>query len=441
VSLGDALSPWLIVPFGGLLLCIAVLPLAAPAWFDRLPNKALVAAVFGVPVLVYLAVEFGAVGRERILSTAEEYFSFIILLAALFTISGGIYLTGDPLGTPRNNLSFLAVGAVLANFVGTTGAAMLLVRPLLRANSERTRTRHIFVFLIFVVCNTGGLLTPLGDPPLFLGLLQGVSFFWTLRLLPQWLLANALILVVFWLIDTYHYRKEPPGALIADQAEYVPLRLLGGVNIVLLAGVLVAVILSGPLEHLGRLVHVPLFRDFILIALILLSLRFGPADPRRRNHFTWGPIGEVAIIFAGIFASMVPALAILEARGDELGITTPLQFFWTTGVLSSFLDNAPTYLSFTALAQGLTGAPDAGGLMSTQVVPSLGVAPAAFLAAISCGAVFMGANSYIGNAPNFMVKSIAEEQGVDMPHFFHYMGWSCVVLLPIFAVVSLVFFR
>ena len=441
MTIGDALSPWLIVPFGGLLLCIAVLPLATPTWFERLRNKALVAALFGVPVLVYLALQFGASGRERILTTAEDYFAFIVLLAALFTISGGIYLTGDPLGTPRNNLTFLAVGAVLANFVGTTGAAMLLVRPLLRANSERTRSRHIFVFLIFVVCNIGGLLTPLGDPPLFLGFLQGISFFWTLRLFPQWLLATSLTLLAFWLVDTYYYRREPVSAIVADEAEYVPLRLLGKVNLVFLGGVLVAVLVSGPLARFGEMVHVPFMRDLVLLALIALSLRFGPAEPRRLNRFTWGPIAEVAIVFAGIFATMVPALAILEARGADLGVTAPWQFFWASGALSSFLDNAPTYLTFSALAQGLTGVTDAAGLMGTQVVPALGVAPAAFLAAISCGSVFMGANSYIGNAPNFMVKSIAEEHGVAMPHFFHYMAWSGAVLLPIFALETVLFFR
>jgi Na+/H+ antiporter NhaD/arsenite permease-like protein len=441
VTLGDALSPWLIAPFAGLLLCIAVLPLAAPHWFDRLRNKAIVAAAFGAPVLVYLAAQFGALGRERIVSTASDYASFIVLLAALFVISGGVFLTGDPLGTPRNNLIFLIVGALLANFVGTTGAAMLLVRPMLRANSERTRVRHIFIFLIFVVCNIGGCLTPLGDPPLFLGFLQGVSFTWTFRLLPQWALATSLVLVVFWFVESHYYRQEPAAAIAADEAEYVPLRLVGWVNIALLGGVLIAVLLSAPLEDLGEAVHVGFLRDLILVALILLSLRLGPAEPRRLNKFSWTPIAEVAIVFAGIFATMVPALAILEARASDLRITQPWQFFWASGALSSFLDNAPTYLTFSALAQGLTGMPNAAGLMSTQVIPSIGVAPAALLAAISCGSVFMGANSYIGNAPNFMVRSIAEEQGINMPHFFHYMGWSAAVLLPVFAVVTLVFFR
>lgn len=441
MSLGDDLSPWLIVPFFGLLLCIAVLPLATPRWFESLRNKVLVAALFGVPVLAYLAVQFGESGRERILTTAQDYLSFIVLLAALFTISGGIYMTGDPLGTPRNNLTFLSIGAVLANLVGTTGAAMLLVRPMLRANSDRTRSRHIFVFLIFIVCNIGGSLTPLGDPPLFLGFLQGISFFWTLRLVLQWLLSVGLTLLVFWLVDSYYYRQEPLSSIVADEADYVPLRLIGKINLVFLGGVVLAVLASGPLERVGESVHVPFLRDLVLLGLMALSLRFGPTEPRRLNRFSWGPIAEVAVVFAGIFATMVPALAILEARGAHLGVTAPWQFFWSSGALSSFLDNAPTYLTFSALARGVTGVPNAAGLMSQHVVPGLGVAPAAFLAAISCGSVFMGANSYIGNAPNFMVKSIAEEHGVDMPHFFHYMAWSGAVLLPIFAIVTLVFFR
>lgn len=441
MDLGDYLSPWLILPFVGMLACIAVLPLAAPGWFDRLRNKALVAAVFGVPVIVYLVLEFDRLGRHTVLTTTEDYFSFIVLLLALFAISGGIYLTGDPLGTPRNNVAFLATGAVLANLVGTTGAAMLLVRPLLRANSERTRVRHIFVFLIFVVCNLGGLLTPLGDPPLFLGFLNGVSFTWTLRLAPQWLLANGLVLVIFFVLDAYYYRREPRSAIAADEAEYVPIRLLGKVNILFLGGVIAAVAFSGPLAGLGESVHFPFLREVVMLAMVALSLRYGPAEPRRLNRFAWAPIGEVAIVFAGIFATMVPALAILEARGDELGLTLPWQYFWASGALSSFLDNAPTYLTFTAAAQGFLGIPTTGGLMSPDVMPGFAAAPAAFLAAISCGAVFMGANTYIGNAPNFMVRSIAERHGVPMPNFFHYMAWSGAVLLPVFAIVTLVFFR
>ena len=440
MALGEELSPWLVGPFVGLLLCIALLPLVAGEWFEKNRNKALVAALFGVPVIVYLAVGFGAEGRESIGHTLHEYISFILLLAALFTISGGVYVTGDPLATPRNNITFLLVGAGLANFIGTTGAAMLLIRPVLRANAERTHMRHTVIFLIFIVCNLGGLLTPLGDPPLFLGFLRGVDFFWTLRLLPEWAFTVSLTLAVYAVFEVRASRREPKRAVAADRAEYVPIRLMGMLNVVFLGGVVLTTLASGPLTDAGEAIHFPYLREILYLTMIALSLKFGPTRPRELNHFSWAPIQEVAIIFAGIFAAMIPALAILEARGDQLGLTQPWQFFWATGALSSFLDNAPTYLTFTSTAQGLLGVPDTAGLMSTTVVPAVGHAPSAFLAAISCGAVMMGANSYIGNAPNFMVKSIAEESGIAMPHFFGYMGYSAVVLLPIFALTTVLFF-
>ena len=440
MALGDELSPWMVAPFVGLLLCIAILPLAVGDWFEKNRNKALVAASFGVPVAVYLLTSFGAEGRDSIGATLHDYISFITLLTALFVISGGVYLSGDPLATPRNNITFLAVGAVLANFIGTTGAAMLLIRPVLRANAERTHMRHTPIFLIFIVCNIGGLLTPLGDPPLFLGFLQGVDFFWTLRLIPQWALAVSLTLIVYAVFEIRAYRREPTQAVAADRAEYVPIRIMGKLNVLFLTGVILAVLASDPLAKAGEAISFPFLREVAMVAMIVLSLKVGPHRPRELNRFTWAPIQEVAIIFAGIFATMIPALAILEARGDELGLTQPWQYFWASGALSSFLDNAPTYLTFSATAQGLLGVPDQAALMGTQVVASVGAAPAAFLAAISCGSVFMGANSYIGNAPNFMVKSIAEESGIAMPHFFGYMGYSALVLLPIFAVVTLIFF-
>ena len=438
--LGDDLSPWLVGPFVGLLLCIAILPLAAEEWFAKNRNRALVAALFGVPVVVYLAVAFGAEGRQSIGATLHEYISFILLLTALFTISGGVYVTGDPLATPRNNILFLAVGAVLANFIGTTGAAMLLIRPVLRANAERTHMRHTVIFLIFIVCNMGGLLTPIGDPPLFLGFLRGIDFFWTLRLVLHWAVAVGLTLAVYAVLEVRAYRREPARVAAADRAEYVPIRLMGMLNVVFLGGVVMTTILSGPLTDAGEAIGFPYLRELLYVAMIALSLTFGPKRPRELNEFSWAPIEEVAIIFAGIFATMIPALAILEARGDELGLTQPWQFFWATGALSSFLDNAPTYLTFTSTAQGLLDVHHTAGLMSTTVVPAVGHPPSAFLAAVSCGAVFMGANSYIGNAPNFMVKSIAEESGVAMPHFFGYMGYAAVILLPIFALVTVLFF-
>jgi Na+/H+ antiporter NhaD/arsenite permease-like protein len=396
--------------------------------------------LFGVPVVAYLLIVEGRTGLEAVLHTGEEYISFIVLLAALFTISGGIYLTGNLLGKPHVNVIFLLTGAVFANLIGTTGAAMVLVRPLLRANSERTHRVHVVIFLIFIVCNLGGLLTPLGDPPLFLGFLRGVSFTWTLRLIPQWLLTVGLTLLVFYLVDRYYYRKEPPTALAEDELDYVPLGIVGKVNFLFLAGVIACVLLSKPLAAIGETIHFPFVREALMVALLVMSVRLGPAQPRALNRFTWAPISEVAIIFAGIFAAMIPALAILEARGSELGLTNPAQYFWVTGVLSSFLDNAPSYLTLGSAAQGYLGVSGFEGLMGSEVIPGVGFSPASFLAAISCGAVMMGANSYIGNAPNFMVKSIAEESGIPMPHFFAYMGISAVVLLPIFGLVTLIFF-
>ena len=375
------------------------------------------------------------------LSTGEEYISFIVLLTALFTISGGIYLTGNLLGTPLTNVAFLVTGAVLANFIGTTGAAMVLIRPLLRANSERHHQKHVVIFFIFVVANIGGLLTPLGDPPLFLGFLRGVDFFWTMRLLPQWALAVGLTVGVFYILDYRAYRSEGAKSIREDIADYVPMRIAGKINLLFLVGVIAAVLLSKPLAQVGETIHFPFLRELIMVAMIVLSLRLGPGGPRKANHFSWAPIQEVAIIFAGIFAAMIPALAILKARGGELGLTEPWHFFWSTGVLSSFLDNAPTYLTFTSTAQGFLGIDGVAGLMGSGVIEALGRAPSAFLAAVSCGAVFMGANSYIGNAPNFMVKSIAESSGLKMPSFFGYMAYSIAVLVPIFVLVTLVFFR
>jgi len=310
----------------------------------------------------------------------------------------------------------------------------------LRANAERTHMRHTVIFLIFIVCNMGGLLTPIGDPPLFLGFLRGIDFFWTLRLVLHWAVAVGLTLAAYAVLEVRAYRREPARVAAADRAEYVPIRLMGMLNVVFLGGVVMTTILSGPLTDAGEAIGFPYLRELLYVAMIALSLTFGPKRPRELNEFSWAPIQEVAIIFAGIFATMIPALAILEARGDELGLTQPWQFFWATGALSSFLDNAPTYLTFTSTAQGLLDVHHTAGLMSTTVVPAVGHPPSAFLAAVSCGAVFMGANSYIGNAPNFMVKSIAEESGVAMPHFFGYMGYAAVILLPIFALVTVLFF-
>jgi len=413
--LTSALAPPIatVIPFVAMLLAIAVCPLWVPHWWEANRNKLIVSAVLGLPVLVlYLARRPGALG-----AMAEEYLSFIILLGGLYVISGGILLRGDLTATPFVNTAFLAVGSLLASFVGTTGASMLLIRPLLQTNRERTRVTHTVVFFIFLVSNIGGMLTPLGDPPLFLGYLQGVPFTWTFRLWMHWGFQVIVLLALYFAWDTRQYVHEPIAALRRDRAQIEPLRLEGAINIVWLALVVLAV----------AFLHEP-WRELAIVALLALSLWRTPRAIRRANGFTFYPIAEVAVLFFGIFLTMIPALELLRLRGGELGVRAPWQFYWASGVLSSFLDNAPTYLTFLALAQGLG--------LAREVVD----VPHVILAAISVGAVSMGANSYIGNAPNFMVKSIAEEQGVKMPSFGGYMAYSGAILLPLFGLVTLLFF-
>jgi Na+/H+ antiporter NhaD/arsenite permease-like protein len=428
---GGQLGYWTLVPFILMLLAIALLPLFCGHWFDRNRNKAIISAVLGIPTVVYLLVAFGGEGLDLTTKTAEDYVSFILLLVALYTISGGIHVTGNSVATPWHNLGYLGLGAVLANFIGTMGASMVLIRPVLRANSERQYVRHTVIFFIFAVSNIGGLLTPLGDPPLFLGFLNGVPFAWTLRLWPQWLFTVGMVLLVYMALELYYHRKEPKTALELDREDYVPIRVKGWFNFVLLAGVIVAVLFSDKLADVGEVIHFPFIREVILVVLALVSHHLGPKGPRTCNNFCWPPMVEVAVLFVGIFATMIPALALLEAKGASLGLTEPWQYYWVTGGLSSFLDNAPTYLTFTSVAQGLTGALTVGDLTTMG---------AGLLAAVSCGSVMMGANSYIGNAPNFAVKCIAEREGVKMPSFFGYMAYSIVVLVPIFLIETFIFF-
>jgi Na+/H+ antiporter NhaD/arsenite permease-like protein len=362
-------------------------------------------------------------------------------------VAGGIYIRGNLHGCPGLNVALMAIGAVLASFMGTTGASILMIRPLLRANDNRRSAVHVVVFFIFIVSNAAGSLTPLGDPPLFLGFLQGVDFFWTLRhLLPETVLLVGALLAIFWVVDCWHYRRE--GVLPADPSPDTPrgIAIEGRANIVLLAAVVGLVLLSGTwkpgvsYDLFGSEVALQdLVRDAGMVVVTLLSWHLTPAAPRRANDFSWAPMQEVAKLFLGIFITMAPVLAMLKAGTagafapvaqavtSEGGQPLPWAYFWLTGILSSFLDNAPTYLVFFNLAGG-----DAQQLMG-PLAPTL--------AAISAGSVFMGANSYIGNAPNFMVKAIADERGVRMPSFFGYMAWSCVVLLPLFVLITLVFFR
>lgn len=427
--LGDLLPVWSVVPFAAMLLAIAVMPLLAPGFWEHNRNKALLSLVLGAPVAVWTAtLEPGALAHA-----ANEYVAFILLLGALFVISGGIVVRGTLAGTPGLNAILLGIGATLASLIGTTGASMLLVRPLLRANSVRALKAHVFVFFIFLVANCGGLLTPMGDPPLFLGFLRGVPFTWTLRLWRPWLFANGILLILFYIVDSTLFRREDlvrPSDL--DQvavAHQVPVSIGGKRNLLYLAGVVAVLLASGAL-HLH-----PFLQDGGMLAMVALSFWTTPKGLRAENGFTWSPILEVAALFAGIFATMIPALAILNARGSQLGLQHPWQYFWASGALSSFLDNAPTYLTFASAASGAMGtnADNLRELLSSERGTAL-------LEAISVGSVFMGANTYIGNGPNFMVKAIAEQGGVRMPGFFGYIAWSGAVLLPLFVAVTWVFF-
>jgi Na+/H+ antiporter NhaD/arsenite permease-like protein len=412
-ELGQSLSLWAVVPFAGLLLSIALLPLRAPHFWENHKNKALVAFLWSLPIAIYFLFQ---APHELILSM-KDYSSFLLLLTALFIISGGIVLKGDLKATPEVNTLFLLIGAVLANFIGTTGASMLLIRPLLQTNSERRRTLHVPIFFIFLVSNIGGLLTPLGDPPLFMGFIKGVPFFWTLRLFPMWAVMVGGVLLMFYLFDSYQYRREESRDLIRDRRRVVPLHMTGTVNFLWIAGVIAGMFLPFPR------------REGVFILMSIVSLLTTKRQCRTDNKFNYNPILEVAILFAGIFITMVPALLILNVRAAELGFAKPWQFFWGTGVLSSFLDNTPTYLAFFSMGQGLGLNGDVLGI------------PSIFLKAISAGAVFMGANSYIGNGPNFMVKVIAEEYKMKMPSFFGYMAYSFALLIPLYVVVTLLFFR
>jgi len=444
---GSDLSVLWALPFAGILLSIAIFPLAAPQFWHHHFGK--VSAFWALCVLVPFVLQFGfdLTLYELVHLILLEYLPFIILLFALFTVAGGVRITGALRGTPGVNTFMLALGTVLASIMGTTGAAMLLIRPMIRANDWRQRKVHVFVFFIFLVANIGGSLTPLGDPPLFLGFLKGVDFFWpTDHMLPPMLVVAVPLLAIFYVLDRWLHRREPvPETLEHIRTDEGRFGIEGRWNLLLLIGLMAVVLFSGiwrggtafevhgvPLEWEG------LMRDVVLVLIALLSLRLTPAGSRQANNFTWFPIVEVAKLFAGIFITIVPVIAILragevgalggviEAVTDENGLPRNAMYFWITGTLSSFLDNAPTYLVFFNVAGG-----DPQLLMGAE---------ADTLLAISAGAVFMGANTYIGNAPNFMVRSICEERGVKMPSFFGYMVWSVGFLVPLFAVVTLIFF-
>lgn len=441
---GSALSPLWGVPFAGILLSIALVPLFAPVFWHHHFGK--IAAAWGLAFLIPFTMVFGpgVAAAGFVHALLAEYLPFILLLTALFVVSGGIYIRGNLHGSPLLNAGILAIGAVLASFMGTTGASMLLIRPLIRANDNRKSCVHVVIFFIFIVSNIGGSLTPLGDPPLFLGFLKGVSFFWTAgHIWYDTLFLVGALLIIFFLLDSWLYRKE--GVVRADPTPDTPsFGFDGTVNFWLLAVVVALVLMSGiwspgiEFDVLGTHVGLPgIVRDVGLIAVTMVSLALTPSKVHADNQFGWGPMQEVAKLFAGIFLTIIPVIAMLQAGTNGPfaavvravtntdGSPNPAMYFWATGLLSSFLDNAPTYLVFFNTAGG-----DAQTLMTT-------LAPT--LAAISAGAVFMGANTYIGNAPNLMVKAIAEDRGVRMPSFFGYMLWSCGILIPLFLLVTFLF--
>ncbi len=442
--IGEVLPLWTIVPFIGTLLSIAMFPLFAPRWWHHHFPKvsAFWAIIFAAPFLLV----FRGEAAHHILHTYFiDYFPFIILLWSLFTVSGGLYVKGTLQGSPKLNIIFLLIGTALASWMGTTGASMLLIRPVLRANAWRKAKVHIVVFFIFLVSNIGGSLTPLGDPPLFLGFLHGVPFFWTFNIFPHMGFVAVALFVLFYILDSYYYRKEEKP----ETLEKRPIRLEGTHNIVFLLGIIGSVLMSGfwragYVTVLGIEMKIQfLVRDGIMLLMGLLSIRTTNPQIHKENEFTWFPIKEVAYLFAGIFMTIIPAIQILKAgESGQLRfimetLKSPTHYFWITGSLSSFLDNAPTYLTFFNSVLGKFFA----GIGEHEAVDMLIAQRETFLKAISAGAVFMGANTYIGNAPNFMVRSIAEEAGIKMPSFFGFMiKYSIPILVPLFFLVTLIFF-
>ncbi|MBD3165227.1 sodium:proton antiporter [bacterium] len=452
-DLGKHLPLWSAVPFVGILLSIALFPLFAPHfWHHHFPKiSALWAVVFAVPFLIAYK---GEAFHEILHIYLADYIPFIILLLGLFTASGGILLRGTLAGTPVVNTVILIIGTVLASWMGTTGAAMLLIRPLIRANKKRKNRMHQIIFFIFLVANIGGSLTPLGDPPLFLGFLHGVPFFWTFAIFPHFIFTAVLLLIIFFVLDSILYKREGGLPDIEDEVKE-PLKVEGIHNLLFLMGVMGFVLFSGmvrlpSVNILG--VHVPwqnIIRELGIVLMVVLSMLTTKKKIRTDNEFTWFPIKEVAYLFAGIFMTIIPALAMLRAGTDGAlrpiveFVKEPIHYFWITGSLSAFLDNAPTYLTFFNLAEGRLGLNDA---MVAQILRGTMEHPNAaqfvsYLKGIAAGAVFFGAATYIGNAPNFMVRSISEENKIKMPSFFGYMLWSIGFLVPVFILVSFIFFR
>lgn len=453
VEIGETLPIWSIIPFVGMLLSIAIFPLVKPEFWEH--NQLKVALLWALIFLVPFGIAYGGhVLTFYVLETVLlDYLPFIVLLFGLFVAAGGIVLKGSIAGTTKTNVVMLLIGALLASWVGTTGAAMLMIRPILRANEWREKRAHTVVFFIFMVANIGGCLTPVGDPPLFLGFLRNVPFFWTMRLLPLMILNLAVLTIVYIILDKRYIKKEYAAGRKPniDPNNKEKIHVEGAHNLIFVAMVVGAVVLSGVVKSIPFFMDpathelnginiagvVMPYNSILEIAIILiaafLSMKTTKKETREANKFTFEPIAEVARLFIGIFLTMIPALALLKTHGASLGIEHPWQFFWMTGALSSFLDNAPTYLVFLTTAGAMGSA--------TGVATTVGTVATINLMAVSAGAVFMGANTYIGNAPNFMVKSIAEENKVKMPSFFGYMAWSVCILEPLFLLDTLIFFR
>ncbi len=410
----NTMSFFWIYPFIINLLGLALLPLFFPHFWEKNTNKGWFAFSVALAPFIFLV----CYHPEHLLHTLHDYFSFITLLIGLFITSGGIFLDGNLEAQPKTNTLFLAAGSVLASLIGTTGASLLLIRPLLHTNRERHHTRHIPLFFIFIVANAGGLLTPIGDPPLFLGYLRGVPFFWTLKLFPIWVSTVLPLLAIFYIWDTQAYKKEIKKDLLKDKRNQIPLTWKGKFNFLFLAGVVGSVFLPSP------------FREITMLTMAFLSWKITPRDIHKKNHFNFHPINEVILVFGGLFITMAPALLLIHQHSGTWGPSHPASFFWLTGILSSFLDNAPTYLTFFSLAQKISDS----SIMVAGVKES-------WLIAISAGAVLMGANSYIGNGPNFMIKAIAEKSGISMPSFFSYMAYAAMILGPLFGLITWIFFR
>lgn len=450
--MNESIPLWLCIPFAGLLLCIAVFPLVKEAWWEK--NRPYAVIFWSLLFIIPFAVMFGAgEALETVLECIiNDYLTFIVLLFGLFCVAGNITMEGDLAGSPRVNVLLLAVGTLLSSVIGTTGSSMLMVRPIIKMNSWRKRRSHIMVFFIFLVSNIGGCLTPIGDPPLLMGFSRGVPFFWSLHLFPVLVVNMIVILTIFYWMDRRNYRKDIADGLMPDISGpgNKIIRFEGLHNLIFIVMIIAAVILSGVLPDMamfqnaaGEVLGIHIFGEVTLtipslievcIILVAALLSFKTTNPeiRKKNHFTWGAIQEVAVLFIGIFITMQPALMILKVMGPNLGITKPFQMFWITGALSSFLDNTPTYLVFLTTAGSMN--------FAQGIATTLGIIPQKMLLAISCGAVFMGANTYIGNAPNFMVKSISDENGIRMPSFFGYLFWSIRILIPVFLLDTVLFF-